>query len=345
MRRRVRGSGLAFGLALLCAASDPARGAELSIAAPSACAIGEELLFRAERALGQSLESAADVRCTVHITRDGASYAARLEVEEIASPVPSRLRSFSASSCARLTETLALAVSLAIASGAVEPEPAGSGAASGLTPPDPLPAANTLAAVESTDELAAARPDRGDAQGPRFGASAALVADAGSLPGVGVGVSLGASLGIDALDLNLLGTYLPPRGVSLEAPPVTSSVPVAEIELLAGSLLACVPRLVRAPELAFGACAGVEVGWLAGRGMGVDVSRSGGSWWTAARADAGARWRLARGFGLDVRLSALVPWDRDEFTVIGIGRVFRVAPVVGRATLGLTYEPDSASAE
>lgn len=325
-------------LAALALAS-PARAAELLIAAPSACVIGDELSFRAERALGQPLDSAADVRCTVHITRDGAAYAARLEVQAIASPEPSRLRSFSAPSCEMLTETLALAVSLAISSGTPEPEPPAPvvGAAGGAVPAAPAlrePAADTGEAGEASTVLPA-----GGALGWRFGGSAALVADAGTLPGLGMGAALGVSLGIHAVDLRLLGTYLPPRDAQVASAAASGAgTPGAEIELAAGSLLACVPRLLQASNLALGACAGAELGWLAGRGTGVTVARSGQSLWTAARADAEARWTLAQGLGLDFRLSALVPWERDEFSIDGVGRVFRSNAVVGRATLGLSYE-------
>jgi hypothetical protein len=352
-----RTSSALFGLAALAAAG-PAPAAELLIAAPSACTIGDELSHRAERALGQPLESAADVRCTVHITRDGEQYAARLEVQGLASAQPSRLRSFSAPNCDMLTDTLALAVSLAIASGTPEPVPSGLADAA-LSPAAPSPAAPSpaapspparsddsaaaaaFAAPESVDAPSATREESDERGGPRVGGSAALVADAGTLPGVGMGASLGASFGIYAFDLRLVGTYLPPRATSVGASSTASgasSTPGAEIELLAGSLLGCAPRVLRASEVAFGVCAGAELGWLEGKGTGVTVSRSGGSLWKAVRADAEARWTLAQGLGLDVRLSALVPWERDEFSVDGVGRVFRTGAVVGRATVGLSYE-------
>jgi hypothetical protein len=299
-------------LAALVVAS-PARAAELLLAAPSACAIGDELSFRAERALGQPLDSAADVRCTVHIRRDGASYAARLEVQAMASPAPSRVRSFSAPSCEMLTETLALAVSLAIASGAPEPEPAApaAGAARGAAaassnqaPSVPVDAGDSSNASDGSA--------RGDRARWRLGGGAALVADAGTLPGLGMGAALGASFGVEAVNLRLFATYLPSRDaqVAPDAALATTS-PGAEFQLLAGSLLACAPGLARAAELTFGACAGAELGWLSGRGTGLTVARSGESFWRAARADAEARWTLAQGLGVDFRVSALVPWKRD----------------------------------
>src|SRR5262245_14272479 len=94
--------------AAVLAMSSPASAAELWIAAPSACPVGEELAFLAEQALGRPLASAADVRCTVHIARDGAAYAARLEVQALGSGEPSRQRALSAPSCEKLMDTLAL---------------------------------------------------------------------------------------------------------------------------------------------------------------------------------------------------------------------------------------------
>jgi len=319
--------------------SRPAWAAELLIAAPAACPVDDELPFRAEQALGQPLDSAADVRCTVHITHDGASYVARLEVQAMGSAGPARERLLRAPSCEKLTETLALAVSLAVASGAERPAPSGPERAAAAS----VRSSSSETAITedvSSDANEAAPSDvatsRRDGPGLRVAASAALVADAGSLPGVGAGVALGAALGLGAFELRGLGTYLPPRSASVE---ISDARAGAEIELLAGSLLVCAPRIAQpSARVDIGACAGAELGWLQGSGSGVDVARSGGSWWTAARADAEARWGVGRGFGVGLALSALIPWDRDQFAIAGVGRVFRPGRVIGRATLGLSYE-------
>jgi hypothetical protein len=333
-----------LGFALLVAAS-PSRAAELWIAAPSACSIGDELSFRTERALGKPLESAAAVGCTVHIVRDGAEFAARLEVKVLGSSQPSRARSLRASSCENLTETLALAISLAIASNTAEPDPAPAADESAVAATAPAFAGDTRVSDDVEREQAAdatpATPARTtETSGYRFGASAALVADAGTLPGVGMGAAVGATLGIAAFELRAYGTYLAPRSVYVERSGGSAG---AEIDLRAVSLLACAPHLARASELQFGACAGAELGWLQGTGTVVGVSRSDGSSWSAARVDTEARWRLGQGFGVGLLLSALVPWARDEFAVEGVGRVFRTGSVVGRATLGLSYELGSSA--
>jgi hypothetical protein len=321
--------------------SASAAAAELSIATPAACAVADELTFRTERALGQPIESAAAVRCTIHIARSAGMYAARMEVESIGSGRPSRLRSFLAPTCAKLTETLALAVVLAIGAG---PEDVPAEAAPAPGPAETASETNraALAITESSATLAtlqgdsAAAPADGEASSgaPSLAASAVLVGDAGTLPGAGLGVSLGAAVGGESFELRLLGTYLPAREASIETSSGSGGV---EIGLLAASLAGCLPRLLQTSRLELGACAGAELGWLSGNGTGVDISRSGGTLWTALRADAAARWALGGGFGLDLLLSALVPTDRDEFTISEVGPVFQTATVVGRAGVGVSF--------
>jgi hypothetical protein len=336
-----------WALAAHLSTAGAAHAAELSISAPTACSIGEELTFRVERALGQPLESAAPVRCTIHIARSSGMYGARMEVESIGSGRPSRLRSFSGPTCAKLTETLALAVVLAIGAGddaAPSPgDPAADEGAAGA--PDTNNAAQAVAAPASNElesatlEADAAPPASSSAKdaprGPRPGVNAALVADAGTLPGLGLGAALGVSLGWDRFELRGLGTYLPAREASIET---SGAAAGAEISLVAGSLGACLPRLLGAAGIELGACAGAELGWLAGTGTGLDISRSRGVLWTALRGDVAARWALGAGVGLDLSISALVPIERDEFSITGAGRVHRPGAVVGRASLGLSLD-------
>jgi hypothetical protein len=94
----------------------PASATELLLAQPSACPIGDELWSRSEETLGRPLSSVADLRCTLHIVHDQGWFAARLELERRGRP--SQLRSFRAPTCERLTETLTLAVVLAIGANA-----------------------------------------------------------------------------------------------------------------------------------------------------------------------------------------------------------------------------------
>jgi hypothetical protein len=359
--------GQAAALAVLSFAGR-ASGAELLLAQPSACAIGDEVSFRAERALGRRLASAADVRCTIRIERERDAFAARLELASADASAATHERRFRAASCEQLTDTLALAVVLAVgthenADGELDAAAAAEtrGAVAALDT-DASPAASdavditlrasnasensaALAVAHPLDTTSAAEPagETGSGEGGlRWGVRAAWAIDAGALPSTAFGPSLGASLGGEALELRVLGTYLLPS----EATVVTTSTAPAGIELslAAGSVLGCAPRLLHAADFTWGACAGAELGAMWGSGTRVSVSRERGRLWSAARADLSGRWALGGGpLGLDLMVGALVPLARDDFMISAAGEalvVHRPAAVVGRLGLGLSLELD-----
>ena len=321
-----------------------AHAAELLLAQPSPCAIGDELSFRAERGLGQPLSTAADLRCTIRIERTAEAFAARLELSG-PSGEP-RQRAFRASSCEQLTDALALAVVLAIGAAGDEARPAaGSVGPTALSEAAATPGASSADARQDEREDGASTPDaaaRGGLQGSRWGLHAALVGDAGALPGAGLGALLGASLRWQTLELQALGTYLPARQASVEGS--SGQAIGAELGLLAGSLLACVPALVRRSSIELGACAGTELGVLSGEGNGLSAPRSDSVPWWAVRGDLSARWGLGDGgLALELLAGAVVPLSRDDFAVADSGRVWvvhRPAAVTVRASVGLGIELD-----
>ena len=71
-----------------------ARAAELVLVQPSACAMADELLSRAEQALGQPLASAASVRCIIGIEREGDAFAAHMELSTPGAAPAAGTRSF-----------------------------------------------------------------------------------------------------------------------------------------------------------------------------------------------------------------------------------------------------------
>jgi hypothetical protein len=125
---------LTSGLVLLGVRSVGA--AELSLHEPSACQIGDELLHRVERALGQPLAEAAAVRCTVEVLRERGGFTARLAVDSTGVERSVQPRSFSARSCEELTDVLTVAVVLAVGAG---PTAASPSAAAHENPDTPLP--------------------------------------------------------------------------------------------------------------------------------------------------------------------------------------------------------------
>jgi hypothetical protein len=316
-----------------------ASAAELLLAQPSPCAIGDELSFRAERALGEPLASAAPVRCTVHIERDASGFAARLEFAGMDSRETPRERAFNAPSCETLTDTLAVAVVLAIGSGtASEAEPAAT-AAERPAPPAPAPPA------PAPEVDADVREDVPDEPPPALhaGVRAALAMDLGTLPAPAFGAQLGALLASGGVvESELVGTYLVPRAASLERS--DGGTASGTLSFASGSVLTCLPRLVHSTGFALGACVGLEVGALWGSGTDVNVSRSGSALWTAARAGARARWALGDGpFGLELDAGAVVPFERHDFTVQQNETTLvlhRPSAVVGRLSLGVGVHLD-----
>jgi hypothetical protein len=360
----------------------PARAAEVLLARPSACAIEDELPVRAERVLGQPLATAAPVRCTIQIERAGDAFAAEMELSLMGRHAAAGKRSFSAPTCELLAETLALAVALAVGDGERRAGATSAALASAtvsaapvlvalppaaLSPAALSPAAVSSAAVSSaavsTSALpsprlssAGARLDTGsgasDATAPRreglhAGVRAGLVADAGTLPGLGAGVALGLSFGGDWVDARAHGTYLAPR----EAERASRQGAGAEFELLAGGLALCTPSVVRSARLRAGACLGAELGVLSASARGFSESRRGEGPWRAGRLDVEGHWALTGAISVDLALIALAPLDRPRFVVEELEPSFvgpwssqvtlhRPGPIVGRASIGLSFALD-----
>jgi hypothetical protein len=336
-----------------------ARAAELVLAQPSACAIGDELPLRAERAMGQALAAAAPVRCTIQIERDGDAFEAQMAVSTAGGTQAAGQRSFRAPTCELLADTLALAVALAVGERASE-APLSAVAAAAAAPATEAaagPAPNAAAAPASAARAAALVPPEPDAGASvlglearpegsalRWGARAGLVADAGTLPGLGLGATLGASLGVDWVEVRALGTHLPPRDSSPSRPGAH-----AEFVLLAAGLAVCAPRLVQLSALRAGACLGAEGGQISATGRGFSTTHEGTAWWKAARADVEGRWELGHGLGVDLMLSALAPIQPYRFVVeefrpgfvspwSTLATVHHSPSIVGRASIGLSLE-------
>lgn len=342
----------AFTLGAALGSAPGVRAAELLLAQPSPCAVGEELSFRAERALGRPLAAAADVRCTIRMARAPGAFTARLELAR--GDGPPQLRSFSAPSCEALTDTLALAVVLALGGGTETGSASSSTADSGAalpTGPIAVEAASVRGAPVPEEARASdardATPIGGGessapAAAPTWTIRGALAADAGSLPGVGLGAQLGASVAWSELELRVLGSYFPSQHASAES---LAGAPIgAELGLAAGSLLLCVPELVRAASMAFGACGGAELGALSGQGSGLSEPHDSQSLWAAAIGQLSARWGMGQGgVALEALLGAAVPLVRDEFGVVDEGNLrvlHRPAPVAVRASVGVGISLD-----
>lgn len=328
-RHRCLAATAAFAAMMLAAMGTPpsARAAEIVLDAAAGCADEGELVFQVERALGRPLAEVSSARFVVHVQAAQAGFRAELEVGADAAAQPRGFRTLGASTCDALTQQVALAIALALGEHAAEPVEPAPAEPSG---PPSSPTNEEAAIAEATSEP---EPDA-ETSGPELAASAWLIGDSGTLPAMAWGLGAGAGLGWPGLELRFLGTLLPERKGSVD--PGDPRSPGAEIGLLAGGVLACLPLALNQSALELSACAGAELGALSGGGTGVSTPYHQRTLWAAARFDAAARWMLPHtAFALEALVTAAAPLSRDEFVLRDIGRVHRPESVLGRAALGL----------
>ena len=324
-----RGACAASLFGLLTSYAAPGAAAGLTLAEPALCTSADELSFRVSRALGQPVADVAGPQFAVRIAATRAGFQAQLETGPTQAG-PARERSFSAANCEELTDSVALAIALALGSSAPAEPPA--------EPPEPATAATPPPAPPAPgDDRASELPATSAATtGPRVAVLGWLVADTGSLPGAGLGVAAGAELSWSMLGLRAVGLFLPPREGHVAGGDATS--PGAELSLLAGSLLACVPLSDDGRALQLLACAGWELGQLSGTGTQVATPYESSTLWSAGRIDLGAGWLIPGSpLALELLVSVLAPFARDEFILKDIGVVHQPANVVARAGLGLGW--------
>ncbi|HTJ42425.1 MAG TPA: hypothetical protein VL463_10045 [Kofleriaceae bacterium] len=150
-------------------------------------------------------------------------------------------------------------------------------------------------------------------------ASAHVATDVGSLPAAdaGLGAALGARRG--SIDAELAGTWWPSRFAGANG----AGVDVGAIELGVRTCAAI-------------ACAGVDVGWLEGHGIGVTDAR--GASLRIVSLSAGLRWRHALGAAaLVIDVGARVPTSRPTFVLDDGTALFRPAPVAARFAIALEF--------
>ena len=328
-------------------APDRALGSELRWEGPPECAAGEQLRFAIERALGAPLARASRLDFEVRAELSGSLASARLRVvapasEGDAEPTKrtalAKERVFVAPDCSKLVDTLAVAITLAIASAAPPASESAADDAGALPPPAtaaPVPAPpSATVSPASTPALASDAPEPGAVgDGVRPGVLFALVGDSGSLPSPALGASLGVELALNPIAVRAFGTLLFEQRVQLSAP---DGAAAADLSSTFGTLEACADALTATSALSVPLCAGADAGVLSGSGVSIARPERATAAWFAARADIGLLWEVpATRLRVEAMLTAAAPLVRDEFVVHGIGAVHRASPLVGRAALGL----------
>jgi hypothetical protein len=307
--------------------------AELAARGPAECPDADELSFRIERHIGVELGAAAPLRFDVTFERADAGYAAQIDVSAEPGAAPQR-RTLTAPDCTKLGDAVSVAAALALGIAAPMQSEQLASELANAPAPAPVPAAPP-APAPGADQAGAAEPSAEPSTiwVPRV--SLWVIGDAGSLPSPGLGAALGAELASGRFALRLLGTILFEQQTELAS--VRATAPGAKLELLTAGLLGCtLPVGNPTEQLSVSACAGLELGRLAGIGTGVPAPRRGSALWATPLVQVAGFWVVP---GTTLRLGVLLtggaPLNRDEFALTGIGTVYRPPNLVGRISLGL----------
>lgn len=335
--RPLAASPLALGL--LVAAS--AAASDLSWSGPAECRQSEQLTFQVERALGAPLAEVGQVHLQVHIEQLEPDARALLRIAEStggATGVKKRL--LTAPDCTALVDTLSVAIALALEA-VQDASSASKLAAPSVAAPAvlaPVVLASSEPRITSDAVSSASVPSAERAARPVPRVVALLVGDTGSLPAPALGVSVGAALGGERWQLELLGTLWLEQHRSLQ-----NSIGAgagADLTLVTAALLGCALPW-RADQLSASFCAGVELGRLAGEGTGVSSPRRPDALWLAPGLHAGLSWQVPRTqLSLGARVGVVLPLQRHEFVLEGLGTVYQPANLAARAALGMALALD-----
>lgn len=319
-------SWLRTGRVLLAAASAssvaaPSLAAELVWREPSECSDEATVTRRVEGLIGRNLGSVDGMRFDVSVERRGAGF--RLEIATSLANGERSTRQLEGKTCDEVSAAAAVAIAMTIQSEAPEAEQSSEthGEQASLeraSRPEPLATRGGVAARRA-DEGAPSAALRG-----AFGAG--VTSDSSALPGLALGVDVGAALLLRSARFEVRGAMFPPRSRVIERDDG------GDFSLLAGSLLACA-TISQGRVLG---CFGYELGRISGEGRGVKRPRLGSALWQAALVEAGLAWPLSETIRLTLRAGLSTPLSRPAFELDGVA-VHRSGALAARASLGIEF--------
>jgi hypothetical protein len=306
--------------------------------APDTCPDDAQLVRAVEGFLGQPLVESREqqLSVSVNVQAGPGGFAAKLSFK---SPGGTQERFLEHPECSKLTEGVALLAALAI-----DPERVKARQASVDTtgtsepPPDPAsasprPEAPVVPSTPPTPVVVCPAPSTTPTKVSRGTLSAAVFMGIGTLPGATPGVATEAGWRVRRFRAAVLGRYW----LSSSADVVSTAPRSIELSLATVGLRACVLPVVGA--WSWLACAGADLGDMAGSGQGVDNARTQHALFGAAEASfslAYTRYELAPFIGLGASLSLA----RPRFGVVrngGPDETFRPSLVGGLVNFGLVY--------
>lgn len=306
--------------------------------APDACPDDSELVHAVEEFLGQPLSASREQQLSVSITvlDTPGSFAATLT---FTSPQGTQKRFLEHPLCEKLTEGVALLAALAIDPERVKARQAAVEASNSEPPPEPAvakapPASSSPPAPPAPPvvcpEPVQSRPLEPTSQGTL---NVAAFLGVGTLPGATPGVAAEVGWRLRQLRAAVVG-----RWWSSGSADVPSAAPRSiELSLATVGLRGCVLPAVGA--WSWLACAGADVGRMAGSGQGVDNARTQRALFSSAEASVAFAYTRSD-FAPFVGLGASLALTRPRFGVVRNGtadETFQPSWLGGLAFVGLMY--------
>ena len=320
----------AFTLAAVPSVASNVRAAELSVDAPASCVEPSALADEVSDLIGKPIASVADVDFRVQIS-EGPRRRWRLRLEMVGrrpnddgTTAIRGNREIEGATCAELAEAAAVAIAVSVRS--MMPEASAAGPRRPTASEEATPAPNVTAPPAPPSPGGSPR----QAVPWRPAVALALATETGALPNTGFGVDVEAALRRGGLQVLAFGTWFASQDT------IGAGNTGGRFRLVLGGGLACfAPQRGRWTGLA---CAGFELGRLAGTGISVARPATGALFWRAPRADLGVTVALGGSAALIVRAGAAVPLSRPEFVLDGADLVYRPSRLAGRLTTGLVIE-------
>lgn len=305
--------------------------------APDSCPDDAQLVRAVEGFLGQPLAESREQRLSVSVSVQGGpgAFSAKLSFQ---GPQGSQERFLEHPECSKLTEGVALLAALAIDPDRVKARQVAADATGSAEPPaapEPAPLKAEPPPTPPPARLTCPEPVPATPPEPRYQGAlgAALLLGVGALPGVTPGVATEAGLRVGRFRAALVGRYW-----------LTSSADVAgtlprsiELSLATVGLRGCVLPLVGA--WSWLACAGADLGDMAGSGQGVNDARTRHALFSAAEASLSLAYTRSK-LAPFASLGGSVGIARPRFGVVRNGtpsETFQPSQLGLLASVGLTY--------
>ncbi|HEY8922863.1 MAG TPA: hypothetical protein VIU64_00710 [Polyangia bacterium] len=297
--------------------------AELRVRSSDTCAEAEAITEQAEGLLGRPLAQVDGIDFDVDISpRSKQLWLARIDAVS-RTDGSRRTREITGRDCSEVAEAAAVAIAMSIDSDRPAPETAAHPRAG-----SPPPVAASLSTAAASPGPPAAAPDRPSAAPIRPQIAVGLIADAGALPGVALGPEVEGSLRRQRLRVTIQAALFPSDSTRL------ANGAGGDFQLVLAGISACFGAM-DGPRLTVSACAGGEVGRMAGKGTGVAVPELGAALWAAGRGEVDVQFTFADRFLLFARAGVAIPTTRRTFAIDGTIPVHRANAVTVRSGMGI----------